>query len=199
MENPGEMEAAEALAWLVLNRLHGIAGKRCWRLVERFGSARAALAAGEKDWEEVLEPGPRWQRPGEADCQWAADQWRLSQDHGAALLTMGEGAYPGLLREIAQPPPLLFVLGHKPLPEPAVAIVGPRRASEYGLQVAYELARGLAREGVCVVSGLAAGVDAAAHRGALDGGGKTLAVLGCGVDVIFPAENRSGQPATSSP
>jgi DNA processing protein len=103
---------------------------------------------------------------------------------------LGTEDYPQLLREIADPPKCLWTLGDQvTLSAPGVAIVGARAASQEGLTAAYEIAFDLARAGVVVISGLARGVDSSAHRGALDGGGKTIAVLGTGIDVVYPAEN----------
>jgi len=106
-------------------------------------------------------------------------------------LTLADTAYPAALRTIPDPPSPLYVRGAlRDEDRTAVAIVGSRRASAYGLAVAEWLGRELASCGVTVVSGLARGIDAAAHRGALQGGGRTIAVMGCGVDVIYPPEHR---------
>jgi DNA processing protein len=103
---------------------------------------------------------------------------------------LGTENYPQLLREIADPPACLWTRGDRTaLSAPGVAIVGARAASQEGLTAAYEIAFDLARAGIVVISGLARGVDSAAHRGALDGGGKTIAVLGTGIDLVYPAEN----------
>ncbi len=99
-----------------------------------------------------------------------------------SVLTPVDAGYPGRLREIPDPPPALFVSGELP-DVPAVALVGSRRASRTGIEAARELGRALGERGVCVVSGLALGVDAAAHEGTLDAGGQTVGVLGCGIDV----------------
>jgi DNA processing protein len=96
------------------------------------------------------------------------------------------GEYPALLREVTPPPAELWAMGRPLEPAPMVSIVGSRRASRYGVEVAAWLAGGLARAGMVVVSGMAMGIDAAAHRGALDAGGTTVAVLGCGIDVVYP-------------
>jgi DNA processing protein len=104
---------------------------------------------------------------------------------GAAVVTRGDARYPALLGQISDPPLALTLRGGLGA-EPCVAVVGARRASEYGRRVAYELARDLARAGLTIVSGLATGVDAAAHRGALEAGGRTVAVLGTGIDVVYP-------------
>lgn len=168
----------EVLALLALSRTKGIAHERLRRLCSRFGSARGALDA--PDW------GEAWGRPGAAEFAWAEDQWQRLDRESGRFLDLADEGYPELLRQIPSPPPLLFVLGPDALAGPNVAIVGPRKASEYGLQLASELARGLAAAGVCIVSGLAYGVDGAAHSAALEAGGRTIAVLGCGVDVSYP-------------
>lgn len=108
----------------------------------------------------------------------------------ACLLTPDDEAFPAALRRIADPPQALHVFGTlAEADRNAVAVVGARRASPYGVAVAEWLGRELARSGVTVVSGLARGIDAAAHRGALEAGGRTIAVLGCGVDVVYPPEH----------
>lgn len=116
---------------------------------------------------------------------------RKVEERGLHLLTWESEAYPSLLRNIDQPPPLIYVDGQvTPDDDWAVAIVGTRDASPYGLRVAQRFAAGLAASGVTVVSGLALGIDGAAHRAALEAGGRTLAVLGCGLDAVYPARHR---------
>jgi len=110
---------------------------------------------------------------------------------GVTVLTWLHQAYPSLLRSIAQPPPVLYVRGEITAADQfAVAVVGTRHASVYGKEVARRMATGLAQNGVTVVSGLALGIDGIAHKAALDAGGRTLGVLGCGLDIIYPAEHR---------
>jgi len=99
-------------------------------------------------------------------------------------------AYPGLLKEIHDPPKCLWAQGDCDFSGPMIAVVGARDCTAYGQKVAYEIAKALARAGVCVVSGLAYGIDTAAHQGALEGGGRTVAVLGCGIDQAYPARNQ---------
>lgn len=113
---------------------------------------------------------------------------RLSEG-GYGVVTPADGDYPEGLAEIPDPPPALFVGGRLP-GEPAVAVVGSRKASPTALDAARELGRALGERGVCVVSGLALGVDAAAHEGALEAGGTTVGVLGCGIDGVYPRSNR---------
>lgn len=105
------------------------------------------------------------------------------------VVRAGDPEYPRLLAETPGRPSSLFVAGRLLEPAPHVAVVGTRRASRYGIEVAEWMARSLAAAGVIVVSGLAVGIDAAAHRGALRGGGETVAVLGCGLDVCYPRRN----------
>jgi DNA processing protein len=121
----------------------------------------------------------------------AGEQAALAARCGARLILLGDPEYPASLAPIALPPPFLLVRGRLAREDAlAVAIVGSRRATPYGLRTAERLGADLAGRGVTVVSGLARGVDTAAHRGALDGAGRTVAVLGSGVDVVYPPENR---------
>jgi DNA processing protein len=117
--------------------------------------------------------------------------WAVSaaKGAGARVLVLGDPWYPPLLRSIEHPPPLLYVRGSLEPDLQRVAVVGSRDADDYGLEVARELGEGLALAGVQVVSGGARGVDAAAHAGALWGQGTTVAVLGCGIDIVYPPEN----------
>ena len=109
-----------------------------------------------------------------------------------AALPWFHPTYPALLREIVDPPIVLWLVGAAAcLSEPAVAIVGSRRATPAGIAVARRIGRGLAEAGLVVVSGLARGIDGAAHQGALDAGGRTVAILGCGADVVYPPEHAS--------
>jgi len=110
---------------------------------------------------------------------------------GARVITFLAEDYPKVLLEISDPPPYLYVKGELRGSETAVAIVGSRRASTYGMLTTTRLATALAEQGITVVSGMARGVDTAAHRGALSGGGRSIGVLGCGVDVLYPPENRA--------
>ena len=126
-----------------------------------------------------------------ASLDQAQEQINRSQEFGARLIAQADESYPELLKNIYDPPIVLYVKGEvESLKNKSVAIVGTRRASHYGLELARKLAFDLASLGITVVSGLAAGVDTAAHQGALEAKGKTIAVFGCGLDTIFPAANR---------
>ncbi len=162
------------------------------RLLERFGDAGQVIAASEAELQQVQGIGPKIsQRIVNARHEVQLDaQLALVREHGLGLLLPSRDEYPRLLKEIPDPPGVLFVRGAiEPADAMAVAIVGTRRATHYGKQQAERLAAGLARTGVTVVSGLARGIDAAAHRGALAAGGRTIAVLASGVLNVFPPEH----------
>jgi DNA processing protein len=178
--------------WLAFNLVRGIGAVRLRALIEHFGSARAAWDAepeqlrasglGAKTLARLI----ALRTDVDVDHLWAETK-RL----GVSVLTSDDAEYPTRLREIEQPPPVLFARGEW-LPEDqiAIAIVGTRRITAYGRQVTEELATRLAANGITIVSGLARGVDEVAHSAALAVGGRTAAVLGCGVDRIYPPENR---------
>jgi len=184
-------DGEETRRGLALASLPDLGSRRRGLLMEAFGSARAALGAPAAQWARVL--GPRAAaaaRRRDPDWGWVDDQLQSLGRHEGYAVTSTDPAYPARLVQIPDPPPLLYVLGAADLGAPAVAIVGTRRCTGYGRAVARRLGRDLSRRGIAVVSGMARGIDAAAHEGALEGGGATVAVLGCGVDVAYPAQNR---------
>ncbi|HEV2705221.1 MAG TPA: DNA-processing protein DprA [Pyrinomonadaceae bacterium] len=180
--------------WIALNMTPGVGPRAAARLLERFGSAEAVYGALGSELErlrlrpETIESILLKDRHDEA----ARELERICALDGAEVLTLDDGAYPTLLREIPDPPVVLYVRGHwrECMDAPCVALVGSRRASTYGQNVALLLARELASRGATVVSGLARGIDAAAHRGALEASGRTLAVLGTGLDDVYPRDHR---------
>ncbi len=160
-------------------------------LLDRFGACAAVLAAPADQLRLVPGIGPRLcdriRRAHEIDID---REIELCTRHGIDIITEADPRYPGLLREIPDPPGVLFRRGDaQPQDRLALAIVGTRHATRYGLRQAERLAAGLARAGLTIVSGLARGIDAAAHRGALEAGGRTIAVLGSGVLNVYPPEH----------
>ncbi|HTP00142.1 MAG TPA: DNA-processing protein DprA [Anaerolineales bacterium] len=179
--------------WVAFNLVRGIGAVRMQALIDRFGDAASAWRA---DPAELRDCGLS-QKIVERllELRSTLDLTQLSERisaQGIHVITCQDDTYPARLKEIEQPPPLLYVRGEL-LPEDdfSVAIVGTRRITPYGRQVTEELAGFLASNGITVISGLARGVDAAAHTAALRAGGRTLAVLGSGVDRIYPPENRA--------
>src|SRR5436309_11499796 len=145
--------------------------------------------SGTRDWSSLLEPLTSELHPGWEEA--ALDELDRARRQGATVLTLEDESYPRLLRVASDPPWVLYVWGElRPEDVLAIAVVGSRRATRHGLEVASGIGRGLAASGFTIVSGLARGIDAAGHKGALEGGGRTIAVLGSGLDRIYPVEHR---------
>lgn len=184
-------EPASARDWLTLLHAPGLGERRIERLITAHGNPAAALAAGEAAWRQAGLPDAArkaLRNPDEAAID-ASLAW-LAADHHF-LITLDDDAYPPLLREIPDPPPALLVSGDPGvLYMPQVAIVGARSATAAGLDCARDFAATLARAGLAVTSGLAAGIDGAAHRACMDAGGRTIAVAGTGPDRVYPARHR---------
>src|SRR5262245_4486134 len=170
----------------------GVGPRHRQDLLAKFGSAAAVLAASRVELQQVQGIGPKIAARIVAarDEIDAEAELRLATEHGIDVLTEADERFPRSLRQIHDPPGVLFCRGAlHPRDDMAVAIVGTRHATRYGLAQAEKLASGLARVGFTIVSGLARGIDAAAHRGALDAGGRTIAVLGSGLLNIYPPEH----------
>jgi len=189
--------ASDRDAWLLLAAVTGVGPRTCGALVRSFGTpARAvAAAAGPRGVDRLAAvPGvTRARAAAVVDALARADPAAMDREARAAglfLLTPVDADYPAALAGSCDPPPAVWGRGTlPPADRPAVAVVGTRGASPYGLRVAHALGKALARAGLVVVSGLARGIDGAAHAGALAGGGPTVGVLGCGVDVVYPPEH----------
>ncbi len=166
----------EVISALAFSFKKGMGGKRCKELVERFGNFSQALELSGMELSEEVEK--------------AYEELEKASKLGVSIIPMTSPNYPPFLKEIDSPPPVLYVRGNLQGSIPSVSIVGSRRCSEYGRRVAHSLASFLVENGVVVVSGLAYGIDASAHKGAVEAGGVTWAVLGSGVDVIAPVGNR---------
>jgi DNA processing protein len=178
--------------WIGFNLIPRIGPVRLAALRDYFGDLEAAWRADAASLRAAGLPQDALERLllGRTRLDLDAETRKLAAS-GAHVLTWDSADYPSLLKSIAQPPPVLYVRGAlTPADEFAVAVVGTRHASTYGKEAARRLAAGLAENGVTVVSGLALGIDGVAHRAALDAGGRTLAVLGCGVDVVYPAAHQ---------
>ena len=184
----GESDLERGLGWALLARGRSVRALR--KLLLYAGSGARVLELPLESAVEIagepLEAVAPLLRPQEAPG--LAEQLRRLRKGSVRILTLCDPDYPALLREIHDPPPILFHRGLALPDRPAVAVVGARRATRAGLEAARILSSQLAAAGVLVVSGFARGVDAVAHRAALDAGGHTIAVLGCGADVCYPPE-----------
>jgi DNA processing protein len=178
--------------WLGLTKLEGLGVRGAHRLVEHFGSPQAAYMASLTELESCGIPAHVAQSIfAQAGLKEAARDLEASAKTCCQVVAYSSDDYPARLKQIPDPPLVLYVRGDvKVLSRYALAIVGTRRPTAYGSQVAQRLARDLAQRQLVIVSGLARGIDSPAHRGALEAAGKTVAVLGSGIDVIYPRENK---------
>src|SRR5687767_9048432 len=179
--------------WVELNMTPGIGPRAAAKLLERFGSAGAVYSSTRSELEQLRLPPEALDSIIARDLQSTAEaEIDAIKTLGGDILLLDDGVYPSSLREIYDPPIVLYVKGawSECLGQPCIGIVGSRRCSTYGQNAAIMLARDLAQRGVTVVSGFARGIDAAAHRGALDGGGRTVAVLGTGIDEVYPRDHK---------
>lgn len=179
-------------SWIALQAVDGVEPVLFRRLLERFETPAQALVADSRELGAVRGVSSQIiEAIGSRACrQFAEEEVRRIEAAGIRLLTFLDADYPRRLFQIGDPPPLLYLRGTIPVWDPAIAVIGSRRATREGLKAAERLSASLAAAGTIVVSGLARGIDTAAHKGALSGGGITVAVLGCGVDLSYPPENR---------
>ncbi len=185
--------SAEVRALLTMHLIPGLGPRLTAALLERFGSAAAVLGAGAAQLRQVPHIGPKLSEDVVEALRRVNVDEELAQmgRHGVRLVVLGTPEYPAALATIPDPPHLLYLRGAlEPRDANAVAVVGSRKCSAYGKRVAERLAADLARAGVTVVSGLARGIDGTAHRGALQAGGRTLAVLAGGLSRIYPPEHK---------
>lgn len=179
------------LMWL--SRVEGIGFKKMNQLLEHFGSAEAIWHAEPSEIRAVPQLGEKLREvllaSREEDI---LNDWIIElEEKQIDFYSYWHPRFPRLLREIYHPPMGIYVRGELPDDDiDTVAIIGARKCSRYGATVAYDIAKDLGKTNVIVVSGMARGIDSEGHRGILDGGGKTIAVLGCGVDICYPQENR---------
>ena len=179
--------------WVELNMTPGIGPRAAAKLLERFGSAEAVYSANRSELEQLrLVPEAIDSIIGRNLQAAAESEIKTVRKLGGDILLLDDGVYPSSLREIYDPPIVIYVKGSWShcLDQPCIAVVGSRRCSTYGQNAALMISRDLAQRGVTVISGFARGIDAAAHRGALEAGGRTVAVLGTGLDQCYPRDHR---------
>jgi DNA processing protein len=196
---PVSISPTQLAAWMRLERTPGVGARTAPALLAAFGSPEAIFAADQRSLAGHLSPAQARAilQPASADTRRLVEATlRWLEQPGHAVLALGRPGYPDLLAAIPDPPLLLYIKGHvELLAGPALAIVGSRNASTQGKLNAQAFAEALSGAGLAIVSGLALGVDAAAHegalKGALNGGGGTIAVIGTGPDLVYPARNRA--------
>ena len=178
--------------WIALNMTPGVGPRAATMLLERFGSADAVFHARRTELESLrLKPETIDSIIKREFHERAANELERVKELGGDILILDDGSYPALLREIDDPPPVLYVRGdwQACFDQPCIGVIGSRKCSTYGENASEMLSRDLASRGITVVSGLARGIDTAGHRGAIRGQGKTVAVMGTGLDSIYPKEN----------
>jgi DNA processing protein len=189
------IERDELAAWLRLLETPSVGRESARRLLAAFGSPEGVFAASSSAWREIAGPGvaKSLATPPEGvaaviDTTWA---WLADSDRRRGIVTLGDPLYPSLLLETADPPLLLYTQGRVELLQAGgIAIVGSRNPTPQGRDNARAFAATLSQGGLCVVSGLALGIDGAAHEGALSGPGSTIAVVGTGLDLVYPKRHR---------
>lgn len=182
----------EILHWLALRMVPGLGTVTTTRLLKQLKSPQAIFRATASEL-EAAGISPAQARNISSGCSFedAVDQQQKMMNFGAKLITFHDSLYPQRLREIFDPPLLLFYSGNAQLLSThSIAVVGTRRPTPYGLAAAERLSADLARAGLAIISGMAQGIDTCAHQAALKEDGSTVAVLGCGVDVLYPSSNR---------
>jgi len=184
----------EIFHWLALSLTPGVGSVLIKRLLDRFKTPEAVFSSPMKELLKIEGLGGKVARQIQKGPLEKGVERELSLlgKVGGKIVTLKDDDYPKRLRDIYDPPALLYVRGDlRREDELAIAIVGSRKTSPYGRWITERIGQDLVRHGVTVVSGMARGIDSVAHMGALQGGGRTIAVLGCGVDVIYPSENRN--------
>jgi DNA processing protein len=180
------------LHWLALRMTPGLGTRTAVQLIETFKTPEAVFRASRSELEAAgVSSGLAQSVASGCAFDDAVTQQQKLAEAGAVMIPLTDSRYPARLKEIFDPPPLLFVRGRTELTgELVLGIVGTRRPTAYGTAAAARLAKDLAGAGLAIASGMARGIDTAAHRAALEVGGNTIAVFGCGVDEVYPAENR---------
>ncbi|MGI8771977.1 MAG: DNA-processing protein DprA [Acidobacteriaceae bacterium] len=192
---PSTSERAQGearLAWLALTLTPGIGSIRLLRVIRRLREPESLFQLSLTELEALQIPVEATRFIAEGQARQAAEQeWQRVEQSGGAILTYSDPEYPERLKEIFDPPAVLWIRGSRTmLSRPAIAVVGTRHPTPYGSGMAEMLARDLASRRLTILSGMARGVDTAAHKGALAAGGATVAVWGTGIDVIYPKENK---------
>ena len=195
LQNPNSVsprDPEEELCWLALRLVPGLGPRNARKLINTMGSVKEVFQASISELESIgIAPHVVKAMAAGTVFEAASLEAERARQLGITIVTIRDVAYSPLLREIFDPPLVLYAKGDLGLLQsPSIAIVGTRRTTAYGRAITTRISEDLACRGITIVSGMARGVDSIAHRGALDKGGKTIAVLGTGLDVIYPSENK---------
>ncbi|MYE91028.1 DNA-protecting protein DprA, partial [Candidatus Poribacteria bacterium] len=188
------MLSADTKSLIHLNLIPGIGNYTIRRLLAAFGSAEKSIAATSEELAQIdgLTPDVRQQLIDGRSRAPLAQELELIEQHQCHIVTINDDAYPALLKQIDDPPVLLYIIGDFPLLDTlSIAIVGSRSPTKYGKTISQQLSHQLAERGVTVVSGFARGIDTCVHRGTLEADGRTVAVFGCGLSIMYPETNRA--------
>ncbi len=192
---PLPASGTEPEAWVGLHLIPGLGAESTRRLLRHFGSPGAILAQSSASLAQWVTPKVAQAISEGAPTEKLAATLRWLEDNGNHLLTLADDDYPRCLLEISDPPVILYLKGRRELlratDKKGIAIVGSRNATPGGIQNAESFARSLSQAGMTIMSGMALGIDAAAHRGGLEGAGSTIAVVGTGLDLVYPARNKA--------
>ena len=186
------LTADESLHWLALRMAAGLGTRKAGRLIEIFRTPQAIFRASPSELEAAgLSAAVAQNLARGCAFEEAVQQQEKAEKLGVVLVPITDARYPARLREIFDPPPLLYARGRvELLGHLMLAVVGTRRPTSYGMTVATRLSKDLSEAGLTIASGMARGIDTAAHKAVLEAGGDTVAVFGCGVDEVYPSENR---------
>lgn len=192
MERAAQLDEPDEIAlWVALNQVHGLGSAGLLQLLTKFGSPENIFSASISQLKSVVsdEIAVSIHQSIEQENIQATLEW-LEKDN-AHIITLGDKLYPEKLLEINNPPTVLYALGNlQRLSQPAIAVVGSRNATPQGEKNAENFSKDLCDQGFCIISGMALGIDGAAHRGALKSNGATIAVVGTGLDIVYPAKHR---------
>lgn len=183
---------AELAAWIKLSLVPGLGGQSLRKLLAAFGLPQQVLAAGRAALARIVSAEIAGRIVSDLDSPAVDATLEWASVEGHAVLTLADADYPRPLLEIPDPPALLYLRGRRELiARPGLAVVGSRNATPQGISNAEQFARAFSSAGLTIISGLALGIDAAAHRGGLEAAGSTIAVLGTGADIFYPQRNRA--------
>lgn len=186
-----DIEHSDVAQWLALNQTAGLGNAAFCQLLTKFGSPEAIYSASISQLREVVDEEIVRKIKQGIDIDVIAPTLEWLQKDNAYIVTLADSAYPKRLLEISNPPAVLYAIGNLHwLNHPSIAIVGSRSATPQGEKNAEEFAASLCNSGLCVVSGMALGIDGAAHRGAIKANSATIAVVGTGLDIVYPARHR---------